>query len=203
MGNLGQKVREARQARNLTLREVARRAGLTASLISQIERGLANPSVSSLLSIANVLGLSMDYFFETTNRAPAGGVGSVQLSVNPPSLPANHVGELIPMVRAAERDVVNIAGGVQWQRLTPKHDQTIEFIELRYDVGSSSGDLAYRHRGREYGVVLQGRLAIELGFNRYVLEPGDSISFDCTVPHRLVNIGDTPVIGIWVILDRY
>lgn len=195
MGNLGQKVREARLAQNLTLREVARRAGLTASLISQIERGLANPSVSSLLSIANVLGLPMDYFFDTGARAAA--AAPVVVNQQPVS------GEVVPVVRSADRDIVHIAGGVQWHRLTPKHDQAIEFIELRYDVGASSGDLAYQHRGREYGVLLQGRLLIELGFNKYILEPGDSISFDCTMPHRIVNVGDVPVIGIWVILDRY
>jgi len=191
--NLGQKLREARQAQNLTLREVARRTGLTASLISQVERGLANPSVSSLYKMADVLNLSMDYFFETAGRTEA----PLSISVAPAASEAS------PIMRAVDRHIVNIAGGVQWQRLTPEHDQTIEFIEVRYDVGSSSGELAYQHRGREYGVVLQGRLLVELGFNKYYLEPGDSLSFDSTLPHRLINVGEIPVIGIWVIIDRY
>jgi transcriptional regulator with XRE-family HTH domain len=194
MENLGAKLREARQAQNLTLREVARRTGLTASLISQVERGLANPSVSSLYNMADVLGLSMDYFFSDTGR---NGSSSQANS------PAQTQTEVSPVLHAADRHMVNIAGGVQWQNLLPENDRSVEFMELRYDVSSSSGDLAYQHRGREYGVVLQGLLSVELGFNKYVLEPGDSISFDSTVPHRLINAGDIPVIGIWLVIDRY
>jgi transcriptional regulator with XRE-family HTH domain len=199
MDTLGLKLREARQAQNLTLREIARRTGLTASLISQVERGLANPSVSSLYNMAEVLGLSMDYFFNVSgrNETPVQGTTADQ----PQNDPALTEGS--PVLHAADRHIVNIAGGVQWQNLIPQNEQAVEFMELRYDVGSSSGELAYQHRGREYGVVLQGQLLVELGFNKYQLEPGDSISFDCTVPHRLINTGDIPVVGIWLVIDRY
>lgn len=195
MGNLGQKIRDARVAKDLTLREMARRTGLTPSQISQIELGRSNPSVASLYSIANALGLSMDYFFGTEPQ-PA---NAAQPASNPP-----HGGsDGVPVVHAEDRDVVQIAGGVEWQRLTPRNDQSIEFIHIRYDVGASTGDRAYRHGGREYGVVLQGHLSVELGFNKHVLGPGDSISFDSSIPHRLANAGDEPMVGIWVIVDRH
>jgi quercetin dioxygenase-like cupin family protein len=60
-----------------------------------------------------------------------------------------------------------------------------------------------RHAGREFGVVTQGTLSITVGFDDYVLAPGDSISFDSTIPHRLYNAGDEPVQTIWLEINRY
>lgn len=219
---LGAKIREARQRQNLTLRDIADQVGLTVSHISQMERGLTNPSVSALLSIAGALGLPMEYFFSSealtlATRESADATGpswdastSLRRTHGAPrarldvaesrELPSPGVS---PIVKNTLRDIIKVTGGIEWQRLTPHHDNTIEFIELRYDVGASGGDSAYMHHGREYGVILEGRLQVELGFSKHVLEPGDSISFDCSIPHRFVNIGVVPVRGIWVIVDRY
>ena len=60
-----------------------------------------------------------------------------------------------------------------------------------------------RHAGREFGLVLSGRLGVTVGFDDYLLEPGDSISFESTIPHRLHNDGDDVVRAIWVTLGRY
>jgi quercetin dioxygenase-like cupin family protein len=59
-----------------------------------------------------------------------------------------------------------------------------------------------RHQGREYGLVLSGRLGVQLGFQTYELGPGDSIAFDSTGPHRFWNLGDEPVHGIWCVVGR-
>jgi transcriptional regulator with XRE-family HTH domain len=226
LNNIGKKVRDARLAKNLSLREVSRRTGLTPSLISQVERGVTCPSVSSLLSIASVLELPMQYFFESDHLRPVSeqreleqdayvrkeeGEEHEEEEVSPIILSPPRVSEqspavawdIVPVVPPGEREILKVTKGVQWERLTPKHDNTIEFITLNYEVGSSSGDVAYSHRGREYGVVLQGKLELELGFNTYILEPGWSVSFDCSIPHRLVNAGDTSMTGIWVVVDRY
>ena len=63
-------------------------------------------------------------------------------------------------------------------------------------------DRLMRHPGREYGYVLSGRLGVQLGFERHELETGDSIAFDSTMPHRLWNLGDEPVHGIWFVVGR-
>jgi transcriptional regulator with XRE-family HTH domain len=204
---LGKRIREARKAQGLTLQDVASEVGLTVSHISQIERGVTNPSVSALLGIAGVLGLPMEYFFSqglTIPDAIADMMGRPQEieSASAPTAQVTASSEGSPVVLPESREVVRIVGGIEWQKLTNDHEPGVEFIELHYDVGASSGDLAYTHRGREYGIVLQGRLLIELGFKRYILEKGSSISFDCTVPHRLVNVGDEEVIGVWIVLDR-
>jgi quercetin dioxygenase-like cupin family protein len=57
-----------------------------------------------------------------------------------------------------------------------------------------------RHPGAEYGYVLSGRLGVQLGFERHELGPGDSIAFDATMPHRLWNLGDEAVHGIWFVV---
>jgi transcriptional regulator with XRE-family HTH domain len=225
---LGMKIRQARQQQSLTLKTVADRVGLTPSHISQMERGVTHPSVSALLGIAGALGLPMEYFFssdaviaENASRTdggrenpadPSSIIKSIheQVRSRQGSSPADSresrgtsTSDIEPVVRSTERQVIKVVGGIEWHRLTPSYDQSTEFIVLRYEVGASGGEFAYTHQGREYGFVMQGRLTVELGFSTYVLEPGDSISFDCTTPHRLINAGDEPVVGIWVILDRY
>jgi transcriptional regulator with XRE-family HTH domain/mannose-6-phosphate isomerase-like protein (cupin superfamily) len=209
---LGLKIREARRQRMLTLQELAGKVGLTASHISQIERGLTSPSVSALLGIAGALDLPMEHFFahEKEPIAVAPTVAFAHAMLAKPAASDNgssgngraRTSETGPVVVPQDRETINIIGGIQWQRLTPTNEEAIEFLELHYAPGASSGELAYAHRGREFGRVLQGTLLVELGFAKYKLQAGDAITFDCTIPHRLLNIGEEPFIGIWVILDR-
>ena len=220
--HLGVKIREARRLRALTLQELAGKVGLTASHISQIERGLTSPSVSALLSIAGALDLPMEHFFAHKDDGFAvmpsvatahamlskhagndnGGPDQSQTGGDAYGRSRANGNESSPVVLPADRETINIIGGIQWQRLTPTNEEAIEFLELHYPPGASSGDLAYAHRGREFGRVLQGTLLVELGFSKHTLEPGDAITFDCSIPHRLTNIGDEAFVGIWVILDR-
>jgi hypothetical protein len=67
---------------------------------------------------------------------------------------------------------------------------------------SSTEDEYQRHPGHEWGYVLEGELQIKIGFEEYTLKPGDSISFDSTLPHRLANAGEVPVRAIWFVLGR-
>ena len=59
-----------------------------------------------------------------------------------------------------------------------------------------------RHNGTEYGYVLSGRLEVSLGFDKYIVGPGDSISFDCTQPHRFATVGDETVEAVWFVVGR-
>jgi mannose-6-phosphate isomerase-like protein (cupin superfamily) len=80
----------------------------------------------------------------------------------------------------------------------------VDFLSVIYEPGGASSEapLLMRHSGREYGVVLEGTLGVTIGFETHELEPGDSISFDSTTPHRLFNDGDVPVRAIWVVIGR-
>jgi transcriptional regulator with XRE-family HTH domain/quercetin dioxygenase-like cupin family protein len=222
--HLGLKIRQARKSVDLTLTQLAEKVNLTASHISQIERGITSPSVSSLLGIAGALDLPMEYFFdhESKNESASTEVGSTvdalamlavrraatdtgpdQNGLSPQRSGPGNAGGGGPVVTPLERETINIVGGIQWQRLTPTNEEAIEFIELHYAPGASSGETAYTHKGREFGRVLEGTLEVELGFSKYTLRRGDAITFDCTIPHRLINKYDEPFVGLWVILDRY
>jgi transcriptional regulator with XRE-family HTH domain len=178
------RLRAERERRGISLRELARRLDISASAISQIETGRARPSVATLWAIVTELGMSLDDLFAPEADAPR------------PSP--------LPVVTAAAREALQLATGVRWERMTADADPDVDFIWVVYDVGGSSSpdDGFIRHAGREYGLVLSGQLEVTVGFERSVLGPGDSISFDSTTPHRLRNAGDEPVTGVWVVVGR-
>lgn len=191
---MGQRLRAARQARDLTLRELAQRLGVSPSMISQIETGRASPSVSTLYAIASELDVSLDELLfndrrpSSPNQAATGAAGGTERFVQ----------------RADNRARIRLASGVVWERLTPHPESDTEFLFVTYEVGgaSSAEDEYQRHGGREWGFVLAGRLEIRIGFERHVLEQGDSISFESSVPHRLANAGEVPVHAVWFVLGR-
>ena len=108
------------------------------------------------------------------------------------------------MQRAGERSAIDLETGVRWERLTTRDDGDVEFLLTVYPPGSESApaEALVRHNGREFGLVLSGRLGITIGFDDYLLEPGDSVSFDSTTPHRLHNDGTEPVRAVWVVVNR-
>jgi transcriptional regulator with XRE-family HTH domain len=178
------RLRAERERRGISLRELARRLDMSPSAISQIETGRARPSVATLWAIVTELGMSLDDLFAPEGDGPHAG--------------------MLPVVTAEAREALQLATGVRWERMTADADTDVDFIWVVYDVGGSSSpdDGFIRHAGREYGLVLSGRLEVTVGFDRSVLGPGDSISFDSTTPHRLRNAGDAPVTGVWVVVGR-
>ena len=191
--SLGSRIRAAREAKGVSLREFARVLGLSPSLISQIERGRVMPSVGTLYAISNELELTFDDVF-SSNEQPAAS--------SPGAGPAARTGG--PVQRAHDRKRIRLAGGVRWERLTPGHDEQLEFVYVVYPVGAAScpEDALFRHPGREYAYVLSGRLGVRIGFEEYELGPGDSLAFSSQIPHRLWTIGDEPVTAVWAILNR-
>jgi transcriptional regulator with XRE-family HTH domain len=195
--DIGSRLREERDRVQISQRELARRIGLSASMISQIESGQSKPSVSTLYAIVTELGVSVDDVFGGGNGSAAepGEEGGPE-----PGRAADHG----PMVRVEDRHVIDLDSGVRWERLTSHQHEDVDFLHVVYDVGGSSAsdEKMMRHPGREYGVVMEGRLGVQLGFDGYSLGPGDSIAFDSTQPHRLWNLGDVPVSGIWFVVGR-
>ena len=189
--HIGPRLRAQREQLGLSLREIARRIGVSASLISQIERDKVNPSVSTLYALVRELRLTMGDLFadEEPLVAPISHAGA----------PESHF--VVPFDRRA---VINLDSGVRWERLTSTSDASVEFLRLTYDVGSEScpEDSLMRHSGKEYGYILSGRLGVQIGFDRFDLGPGDAISFDGSAPHRLWAIGDRPAEAIWAVVGR-
>ncbi len=215
---IGGRLREARRERRLSVRELARRLGVSSSLISQIERGRANPSVSTLYAIASELDVSLDELLFNDRRPPEpaeAGPGSGAVSVERPPETGGRPGEIAigpgvlppavsPYQPAATRKRIRLASGVIWERLTTTSEPGVEFLYVIYEVGGASAppDAYQRHPGHEWGYVISGLLQVTLGFEEYVLQAGDAISFHSSIPHRLANIGDTPVHAVWFVLGR-
>ncbi len=201
---LGERIRKARLQRGIGVRELARRVECSASMISQIEKGLTNPSVSTLYSISRALGISTDSLIAGAEPSPAGPAkvghrGALFAS-------STRSARRVPVVlHPDERRIINLERGVCWELLMPVPETNAEFMEVTYGVGggSTEGEHAIRHNGREYSVILDGQLSVQIGFEQYVLEPGDSMVFDSTIPHRFWNAGPVPVRGIWFVVDRW
>jgi transcriptional regulator with XRE-family HTH domain len=186
---VGSRLREERERRGISLRELARRVGVSPSLVSQIELDRVNPSVSTLYALVTELGMTMSDVFgdrseERVVSRPLGGDGLAE--------------------RPETRRVINLASGVRWERLTPQSDRDVEFLYVVYPVDAAScpEDALVTHGGREYGYVTSGTLGVRVGFEEYELGPGGSIAFDSSSPHRLWTVGDEPVHAVWVVIGR-
>jgi transcriptional regulator with XRE-family HTH domain len=185
--DLGASLRAERLRQGLSLRETARRLGISASALSQIETGKAQPSVGKLFDIVNLLNVSVDGLLAADALAARDGQGFVSLQ------------------RTFDHETLELESGVRWRRLTAGSFPGVEFLHVEYQPGgSSTGDSTFmRHAGQEFGYVLSGRLTIHVGFDAHQLGPGDSISFPATTPHRLANDGTEPAVAIWCIVGRH
>ncbi len=202
-GEIGDRLRAARTRHGLSLRALADRLGVSPSLISQVERGLAKPSVNTLYAMASELDVSLDALLFVDARP--GGSGRAAAPTSPPNvqaLPA-HL-PAIPVQRAGERRMIRLASGVVWERLTTESIPNVDFLYVTYEVGGASSPEHdfQRHGGQEWGYVISGRLGVASGFDEHVLGPGDAIALDSSRPHRLYNLGDQPVHAIWFVLGR-
>ena len=202
---IGQRLRDERHARGLSLRHLADRLGVSSSLISQIETGRARPSVSTLYALASELNVSLDdLLFPEAERGVATGDGSAGEGGSWREAATGRT-RPEPVVREADRKRIRLASGVIWERLTAVSDPELEFLYVTYDVGGASGPEQefQRHGGHEWGFVVSGTLGVTIGFDDHVLGPGDAVTFDSTTPHRLVNRGTEPVHAIWFVLGRH
>jgi len=160
-----------RKSQNLTLADLAGKTELSLSFLSQVERGIINPSINSLRRIALALGTPVSHFFDETG------------SING------------PVVRKKERRVlVNRDSRLVYQLLSSDHNHRIEFLLSRLEIGATSVESSMAHKGDEAALVLQGEGRFELGDDRFDLKEGDSIYITENTPHRFTNTGNVPLI---------
>jgi transcriptional regulator with XRE-family HTH domain len=199
---MGDRLRRARQARGMSLRRLAEVLGVSPSLISQVETGRAKPSVNTLYALASELGISLDVllFMDTAPPSPEQPGADADVPGEPVEVGIPHD----PVQRAASRTAIRLGSGVVWERLTTESIRNVDFLHVTYEVGgeSSPADAFQRHTGQEWGYVLTGTLMVRIGFEEFLLRPGDAISFDSSTPHRLFNAGDTPASAVWFVLGR-
>ena len=201
--NVGGLIRRERERQGHSLRELARRVGVSASMLSQVETGRTRPSVSTIYAIAAELGLSIDALL-SEEAAVADPVALASSRVREDASAIAEAVATSQLVRPEQRRKLELESGVTWELLSDMLPHLVDFMLVTYEPGgrsSSSGKLT-RHSGTEFAYLLKGTLKIQVGFNEYVLRAGDSMAFDSSEPHLLVNEGTEPAVGLWFVLGR-
>ncbi len=254
---IGERLRQARLQRGMTVRGLARAVDVSASLISQIETGKSSPSVSTLYAITAALDISIEDVFgdaatatlarERSTVADVRGRSGVPATMPAPSalVASRHRrgalrappaarrclgaarrgrrpnGKLADdpgptaahstsaawgrWCRANEREVLHLDSGVTWELLGQLPDTHVDFLRITYApggqfVGSGCADAPLRHR---VGARAGWPAHPDARLRQYVLNPGDSVSFDCSTPHSYANHGIEPAVGVWFVAERY
>jgi transcriptional regulator with XRE-family HTH domain len=172
---LGPRIREIRRGNNVTLRALADAAGVSESFVSQVERGVANPSMASLSRMADALGTNLASLFVGVDP-----VGSV--------------------VRAGQRKrMAHPAGSLDDYLVTPASAKTMQIIYSVVAVGEGSGEEPYAHAAdEECVVVLTGQLDVAVQAEHHSLQAGDALMLDPKSPHSYYNPGPEPTTALWV-----
>jgi transcriptional regulator with XRE-family HTH domain len=188
MGDLGTNLRSLRIQRNLTLEQLSRKTKISKSQLSQIERNSSVPAVTRLVRIASALEVELDHLVASPAQS-----ADVRHGVE-----ANTRSGNIAVVRKDERRKVIMPWGASFEVLCPDLRHQIEFLYLHYPVGATAGQL-YNHAGEECGLVLEGTFRGIFEDREVVLEAGDSVYYDSSIPHYWENAGEVDVRAIWAI----
>ena len=205
MEGLGARLKELRQQAGFSLRELARQADVSPSLVSQIENGKSRPSVSTLYTFARLLSVPVDELFDAEDHALA-DAPAAEVAVGGGYDPANawHPSEYancISVIHPAHRAQLHMADGIDCERLAATPERDVNFMKIAYAPGAGTdGEPEMQtHEGYEYGYVLSGTLEITVGNEVFVLSAGESLGFDSRIPHHFRNVGDTEFQGIWFV----
>lgn len=168
MEDLGERLRLTREKFGISQRELARKVGVSNGTISQIEGGNSDPSFSLTLKILDGLGVTVTEFFEEReNRTQK--------------------------VFYRAEDFVNVGTGkIQYMQLgASTSGRQLQFLKEIYPAGATTGPKALVHEGEEAGIVIRGRLEVQVGDQIRTLGPGEAYHFPSTTPHRFKNPGPT------------
>lgn len=172
---LYERIRNLRLQRGMSLKDVAQAAGISDSMLSQIEHNQSNPSVGTLKKLADVLGVSVGSLFEDSTS------------------------EHCRVVRKGHRKfLMPASSGIRYELLVPDLRGNLEFIFVHFEPGASTGE-PFAHHGEEAGVMQSGSIELTLGSDVFVLNAGDSIRLDPSVPHSFRNTTKEVSTAIWVI----
>lgn len=169
--DVGERLQTIRKLKGLSQRELAKRAGVTNSTISMIEKNSVSPSISSLRKVLSGIPMSMVEFF-SEELAPQ-STAQVVYKAN---------------------ELIDISDGAVTMKLVGRGhtSRAIAFLTEIYPPGADTGEEMLTHEGEETGILIEGRLELVVGLDTFVLEAGDSYYFESTRPHRFRNPYDAP-----------
>ena len=177
-----QKIRQTRQSKKLSLENLSTLSGLSPSYLSQVERGIVNPSLSALNKIAESLEISV-------------------LSLLSQESEEKFARSSFTVVSQDKRNKLIYPGSnVANEMLTPTMMKEFEFFWTSIPSGEGSRDEPYSHPGYECGLILDGTIEFHIGDDKVALVAGQSICFDPNIPHYWKNIGEGDVHAVWVVL---
>ena len=191
--DIGDELRRVRVSRKLSLRSVASAVGVSASLLSQVETGKTQPSVSTLYALVNHLGISLD------------GLMKGQIATDSANSDVGYEdGHHGIIQRRNENPVIEMENGVVWERLADGGKDDADPLMVTYEPGSSSSveGKMMRHDALEYGVIIEGILTLRIESEAHELYPGDSFSFDANRLHMYENNSSKPARGIWFVIGN-
>lgn len=177
--HFGEKLRAVRERKGFTLKTVAELAGVSESLVSQIERNKVSPAIDTLLNLASVLDINLEFLFEEYRRE------------RPVQIIRHDEGKKI-----AEEEIT-FEELCRPERKDGEHE--FEAYVVRVPIGSHTHKGSYGHLGREFGFILHGKAELHYENLIYELNEGDSVSFSASEPHVVYNIGQVPLEAIWVV----
>ena len=176
---VGEQLRAMRQRRGWRLQDLGNSTGLSVGMLSQIERGVSSPSIRTLQRLAEAFAVPIGWFF-TPPQPNEGGPAWVQ--------------------RRPQRRVLALPGkGITKELLTPAQQGVLELMLITVEPGGSSGSAPYSHAGEDAGLVLEGRLELEVAGEVCVLEEGDAFRFPSASPHRFANPGERRTVVLWTV----
>lgn len=174
--DIGGRLRQMREARGMSQRDLAARSGLTGAAISLIEQNKSSPSVASLKSILDAIQMSMSEFFSEVEDEAAPKYFYT----------ADEFVELSPQ----DVGLGDQAAHLSLRQLGDASRHSIQVLHEVYPPGADTGPDLLKHEAEEAGVVIEGVIEVTVGGQVRVLNPGDGYLFDSRLPHRFRNIGD-------------
>ena len=172
--NIGYRLRVRRQQMGLSLRDLAARSGLSVSFVSQVERDITRPSISSLKQMADALDVQVAALLADTTPGHT------------------------RVLRRHERPSAELSR-IRYELLATGEGRQMEPQLVTFEPGADSGSHPVTHEGEEFGMILSGRAECWIGEDLMVLEEGDCVYFDATVPHRMRNSGSEPCVWLHVV----
>ncbi|MFH1092207.1 MAG: XRE family transcriptional regulator [Pseudomonadota bacterium] len=190
MENAGKRIRLERRKRQLTLKQLSEQTNLSISFLSEIERGLAQPSYSSLRKITQALGISMLKIFE--DEPVKDSSNHLTFKIDPRHNRPGYITEA-KAVRAGQRKkLIYPWAPVAYELLTPDLSRLIQAVYAKFEPGYDSGpEPVIDPPGEKFVLVLRGKVEFKVGDEIFHLNQGDSLSWPADAPVSYRVVGDT------------
>jgi len=173
---IGEVIKKLRLEKGWTIRELSAKTGLSVGFLSNVERDINSPTISSLAKICNALETNLVSLFEN-------GASDEKI--------VTKKSERKILVKSKQSKTI-------YEYLSPPH-KNLKATCIKMEPGGDYGEGLNGHKGDEFGIVLEGVMEVSVGNEVYILEEGDSIYIKAYIPHKYRNIGNTPCSSIWVV----